>query len=224
MRVLVVDDEPALRESLARSLRFEGYEVAMAGNGLDALDVVAQRRPHAVVLDIVMPRLNGIEACRRIRERGDRTPIIVLTARDAVGDRVQGLNAGADDYLVKPFALEELLARLRAVLRRSGTAAAQPPITVGDLTLDEASWSVVRDGRDLNLTRTEFELLDVLMRHAGQVLTRAQLYERVWGTDLNGMSNSLDVYVGYLRKKLGEPRMVHTVRGVGFVLRPGGGQ
>lgn len=217
----MVDDEPALRESLARSLRFEGYDVTTAVDGVDALAALERRRPDALVLDVVMPRLDGIETCRRMREGGDRTPVIVLTARDAVRDRVRGLNAGADDYLVKPFALEELLARLRAVLRRTGASGTQPPVIVGDVRLDASTWTVTRADCDLKLTRTEFELLDMFMRHAGQVLTRAQLYEGVWGADLDGMSNSLDVYIGYLRKKLGEPRMLHTVRGVGFTLRPG---
>lgn len=222
MRVLVVDDEPALRHSLARSLRFEGYEVAAASDGYGALEAVDQDRPDVLVLDVMMPGLDGIETCRRMREQGDRTPVIILTARNAVGDRVRGLNAGADDYLVKPFAPEELLARLRAVLRRAATTHVLPPITIGDLRLDPARWTVERGDRGLSLTRTEFELLEMLMRHSGQVLTRAQLYERVWGVDLDGVSNTLDVYVGYLRKKLGAPSMLHTIRGVGFVLKPAG--
>jgi two-component system, OmpR family, response regulator MprA len=222
VRVLVVDDEPVLLVSLARSLRFEGYEVVTAGNGVEALGHLSVVRPDVVVLDVVMPRLDGIEVCRRIRDAGDRTPVLMLTARDAVRDRVRGLDVGADDYLVKPFAHEELLARLRAMLRRVGSTADEHPLVVGDLHLDPKRWHVVRGERQLTLTRTEFGVLELLMRHPGQVLTRAQLYENVWGANLDGSTNSLDVYVGYLRKKLeanGEPRMLHTVRGVGFVLR-----
>ncbi len=219
----MVDDEPVLRESLARSLRFEGYAVSTARDGIEALEVLPDVRPDALVLDVVMPRLDGIETCRRMRANGDRTPILVLTARDSVHDRVRGLDAGADDYLVKPFAREELLARLRAVLRRTSTKVDDPPLALGDLRLDPGRWSVSRAGRQITLTRTEFGLLEMLMRHPRQVMTRAQLYEGVWGYDLDGTSNSLDVYVGYLRRKLeagGEPRMLHTVRGVGYALRP----
>ena len=223
MRILVVDDEPALRDSVARSLRFEGYNVVTASDGVEALERLDQERPDAVVVDVMMPRLDGIGVCRQMREKGDRTPVLMLTARDAVRDRVTGLDAGADDYLVKPFAYEELLARLRAMLRRSGEGGNEPVLVVGDLRLDPQTWEVIRGGREITLTRTEFSLLEFLMRHPKQVLTRAQLYEGVWGWGLDGSSNSLDVYVGYLRKKLeadGEPRMLHTVRGVGYVLRP----
>lgn len=223
MRVLVVDDEPAVRESLARSLRFEGYTVAVAGDGVEALGMLPDVRPDAVVLDVMMPRLDGIEVCRRLREAGDRTPVLVLTARDAVRDRVRGLDAGADDYLAKPFAYEELLARLRAVLRRTGVDIDDRPLTVGDLQLDPGRWLVVRGDRPITLTRTEFGLLELLMRHPRQVLTRSQLYQGVWGCNLDGSTNSLDVYIGYLRRKLeagDEPRMLHTVRGVGYTLRP----
>jgi two-component system, OmpR family, response regulator MprA len=223
MRVLVVDDEPALRESVARSLRFEGYAVTTAGDGVEALDRLSQVRPDAVVLDVVMPRLDGIEVCRRMRDGGDRTPVLILTARDDVPDRVRGLDAGADDYLVKPFAYDELLARLRALLRRGGASTGDAPLVVGDLLIDPSTWHVERSGREILLTRTEFHLLEFLARHPRQVLTRAQLYEAVWGWDLDGSSNSLDVYVGYLRRKLeaeGESRMLHTVRGVGYALRP----
>lgn len=222
MRILVVDDEPALRQSLARSLRFEGYEVGTAADGLDALAQLPEVRPDALVLDVMMPGLDGIEVCRRIREAGDLTPVLMLTARDAVRDRVRGLDAGADDYLVKPFAHEELLARLRAMLRRLD-AADQAPLIVGDLHMDPSRWQVVHGGREISLTRTEFSLLELLMRHPKQVLTRSQLYRGVWGADMEGMSNSLDVYIGYLRRKLeagGEPRMLQTVRGVGYTLRP----
>jgi two-component system, OmpR family, response regulator MprA len=223
MRILVVDDEPSLRESVARSLRFEGFSVTTAGDGVEALDRLGRVRPDAVVLDVMMPRLDGIETCQTMRERGDRTPVLMLTARDAVRDRVAGLDAGADDYLVKPFAYEELLARLRALLRRSGGGGEEPVLVVGDLRLDPSCWEVARGDREVRLTRTEFSLLELLMRHPRQVLTRAQLYEGVWGWDMDGSSNSLDVYVGYLRRKLeaaGEPRMLHTVRGVGYTLRP----
>lgn len=215
-----------LRESLARSLRFEGYRVSTAVDGVDALDKISEVRPDVLVVDVVMPRLDGIEVCRRLRSESDRTPVLVLTARDAVRDRVRGLDAGADDYLVKPFALEELLARLRAMLRRSEGPADDVPLLVGDLRLDPARWQVVRGARDITLTRTEFGLLELFMRHPRQVLTRAQLYQGVWGSDLDGSTNSLDVYIGYLRKKLeagGEPRMLHTVRGVGYMLRPADG-
>lgn len=222
MRVLVVDDEPVLLESLARSLRFEGYEVATAADGVEALDRLPVVRPDALVLDVMLPRLDGVEVCRRIRNAGDRTPVLMLTARDAVRDRVRGLDVGADDYVVKPFAYEELLARMRAMLRRTDHATDERELVVGDLCLDPRRWQVARGDREILLTRTEFGLLEELMRHAGQVLTRAQLYENVWGANLDGLTNSLDVYVGYLRRKLeadGEPRMLHTVRGVGFTLR-----
>ena len=223
MRVLVVDDEPALRESVARSLRFEGYEVTTAGDGVEALERMPEARPDALVLDVMMPRLDGIEVCRRMRQTGDRTPVLILTARDAVHDRVRGLDAGADDYLVKPFAYEELLARLRAILRRTGVAEEGAPLVVGDLRLDPETWEVTRADREVSLTRTEFHLLELFMRHPRQVLSRSQLYEGVWGWNLDGTSNSLDVYIGYLRRKLeagGEPRMLQTVRGAGYTLRP----
>ncbi len=210
-----------LRESLARSLRFEGYAVTTAADGVEALHRFPDVRPDVLVVDVMMPRLDGIEVCRRLRRDGDRTPVLLLTARDAVRDRVLGLDAGADDYLVKPFAHEELLARLRAMLRRTGSTADEAPLVVGDLRLDPQTWQVRRADRDISLTRTEFGLLELLMRHPRQVLTRAQLYEGVWGCDLDGSTNSLDVYIGYLRKKLesgGEERMLHTVRGVGYKL------
>lgn len=224
VRVLVVDDEPAVRGSLARSLRFEGYQVDTAADGVAALEVLSRSRPDAVVLDVVMPRLDGLATCRRLRADGDVVPVLVLTARDAVADRVAGLDAGADDYLPKPFALEELLARLRALLRRSAAAGpgGGPVLELADLVLDPASRDVHRGVRRVELTRTEFALLEVLLRHPRQVLTRTQLYEAVWGWDPGAGSNSLDVYIGYLRRKLeggGEPRLLHTVRGVGYVLR-----
>ncbi|SDU59689.1 response regulator transcription factor [Jiangella alkaliphila] len=222
MRVLVVDDEPVLRESLARSLRFEGYAVTTAADGVEALHRLPDVRPDVLVVDVMMPHLDGIEVCRRLRRDGDKTPVLMLTARDAVRDRVLGLDAGADDYLVKPFAHEELLARLRAMLRRTTSTGDEAPLLVGDLRLDPQTWQVRRADREISLTRTEFGLLELLMRHPRQVLTRAQLYEGVWGCDLDGSTNSLDVYIGYLRKKLeagGEPRMLHTVRGVGYKLQ-----
>ncbi|HEY0805699.1 MAG TPA: response regulator transcription factor [Pseudonocardiaceae bacterium] len=224
MRVLVVDDEPAVRESIGRGLRFEGYQVELASDGHAALDAVLHRRPDVVVLDVMMPGLDGLETCRRLRITGDRVPVLMLTARRNVGDRVAGLDAGADDYLVKPFALEELLARVRALLRRVDPAdpADRDALTFADLRLDPANRAVTRQGRMVDLTRTEFELLAVLLRHATRVVTRSVLFTEVWGYDFGTRSNSLDVYIGYLRRKLeadGEPRLVHTVRGVGYVLR-----
>jgi two-component system response regulator MprA len=224
VRVLVVDDEPAVRESIGRGLRFEGYQVELASDGHAALDAVLSRRPDVVVLDVMMPGLDGLETCRRLRITGDRVPVLMLTARRNVGDRVAGLDAGADDYLVKPFALEELLARVRALLRRVDPAdpADRDALTFADLRLDPANRAVTRNGRMVDLTRTEFELLAVLLRQATRVVTRSVLFTEVWGYDFGTRSNSLDVYIGYLRRKLeadGEPRLVHTVRGVGYVLR-----
>jgi two-component system response regulator MprA len=222
MRILVVDDEPAVRDSLERALRLEGYEVALAANGSEALAAVAARSPDALLLDLMMPRVDGVEVCRRLREQGDRTPILVLTARDAVSDRVAGLDAGADDYVVKPFALEELLARLRALLRRTGSEEAGETLHFADLTLDPTAHEVKRGDRTIELTRTEFLLLELFMLHPRQVLTRSMIFERVWEYDFGPNSNSLTVYIGYLRRKTeaaGEPRLLHTVRGVGYVLR-----
>lgn len=222
MRILVVDDDAAVRDSLRRSLAYNGYEVDTAPDGAAALDGIAVRRPDALVLDVMMPRLDGLETCRRLRAAGDDLPILVLTARDAVSDRVAGLDAGADDYLPKPFALEELLARLRALLRRARTSGQDGPLRVADLTLDPGTRDVVRAGRDIRLTRTEFALLELLMRHPRQVLTRERILEEVWGYDFPTTANSLEVYVGYLRRKTeteGEIRLVHTVRGVGYTIR-----
>jgi two-component system response regulator MprA len=223
MRILVVDDEAAVRESLERSLRFEGYQVVTASDGAQALERVREDRPDAVVLDVLMPRLDGLEACRRLRARGDDLPVLLLTARDAVADRVSGLDVGADDYLVKPFALEELLARLRALLRRAtATAGAGGTLAFADLSLELPTREVRRGDRRIVLTRTEFALLELFLRHPRQVLTRAVLLEEVWGFDFETSSNSLEVYVGHLRRKTeagGEPRLLHTVRGVGYVLR-----
>jgi two-component system response regulator MprA len=228
MRILVVDDDRAVRESLRRSLAFNGYQVDLAADGKDALEAVAQRRPDAMVLDVMMPRVDGLEVCRRMRAAGDELPILVLTARDAVSDRVAGLDAGADDYLPKPFALEELLARLRALLRRRvgedgpGGAAAARPLQFADLSLEPDTREVRRGARPISLTRTEFALLELLLAHPRRVLTRAQILEQVWGYDFPTTGNALEVYIGYLRRKTeadGEPRLIHTVRGVGYVLR-----
>jgi len=227
MRILVVDDDRAVRESLRRSLQFNGYQVELAGDGQEALATVEAQRPDAMVLDVMMPRLDGLEVCRRLRSTGDDLPILVLTARDAVSDRVAGLDAGADDYLPKPFALEELLARLRALLRRVSiepdmAQQAPPPMRFGDLELDPATRDVRRCDRSISLTRTEFALLELFMRHPKQVLTRGRILEDVWGYDFPTSGNALEVYVGYLRRKTesnGEKRLIHTVRGVGYVLR-----
>lgn len=231
MRILVVEDDAAVRDSLARTLRFEGYQVEIAGDGLQALDAVRAGEPDALILDVSMPRMDGLEACRRLRADGVLLPVLMLTARDSVGDRVAGLDAGADDYLIKPFALQELLARIRALLRRSAiaTPAGAPSeaesgewLTFSDVRLNPRTREVQRGGRALKLTRTEFDILEAFLRHPRQVLTRAALFEQVWGYDFGEQSNSLHVYLGYLRRKLeseGEPRLLHTVRGVGFVLR-----
>jgi two-component system response regulator MprA len=221
MRILVVDDEPAVRSSLERALRIDGYEVALAADGREALDALSADAPDAVVLDLAMPEVGGLEVCRRQRAAGDRTPVLMLTARDTVADRVSGLDAGADDYLVKPFALEELSARLRALLRRTG-ADDRELLRFGDLQLDPSAHEVRRGEREIELTRTEFLLLELLLRHPRQVLPRSVIFEHVWGYDFGSTSNSLEVYVGYLRRKTeagGEPRVIHTVRGVGYVLR-----
>jgi two-component system, OmpR family, response regulator MprA len=221
-RVLVVDDEPAVRTALERALRLEAYEVELAADGREALDrLSAAAPPDAVVLDVAMPNVDGLEVCRRLRDAGDRTPVLMLTARDAVDDRVAGLDAGADDYLVKPFALKELKARLRALLRRTGPAG-DGALRFADLVLDPVAYEVWRGDRRLDLSRTEFNLLALFLEHPRQVLTRSQIFERVWGYDFGASSNSLGVYVGYLRRKTeagGEPRLLHTVRGVGYVLR-----
>jgi two-component system, OmpR family, response regulator MprA len=227
MRILVVDDDRAVRESLRRSLQFNGYQVELAGDGQQALDSVIQQRPDAMVLDVMMPRLDGLEVCRRLRGTGDDLPILVLTARDAVSDRVAGLDAGADDYLPKPFALEELLARLRALLRRAAAESdalsdAPPAMRFSDLELDPGTRDVRRGERAISLTRTEFALLELFMAHPKQVLTRGRILEDVWGYDFPTSGNALEVYVGYLRRKTeadGESRLIHTVRGVGYVLR-----
>jgi two-component system, OmpR family, response regulator MprA len=222
MRILVVDDEPAVREVLERILRLEGFDVAMAVDGREAVRTQAATSADAVLLDVLMPELDGLEVCRRMRDTGDRTPVLMLTARDEIGDRVAGLEAGADDYLPKPFAVEELLARLRALLRRSGWSGQRDALRFGDLELDPHAHEVRRGGRLIELTRTEFLLLELFLHHPRQVLSRSQIFDNVWGYDFGPASNSLEVYVGYVRRKTeaaGEPRLLHTVRGVGYVLR-----
>jgi two-component system, OmpR family, response regulator MprA len=251
MRILVVDNDTAVRNSLTRTLRFEGYQVETAQDGQEALDAIRVAEPDLVLLDVMMPRLDGLQTCRQLRADGVLVPVLMLTARESVGDRVAGLDAGADDYLVKPFALQELLARLRALVRRSlltpveegnGESGSQSPDPVGDpahnvpgtdtepghwfafadLRLNPATREVLRAGNQLRLTRTEFSLLEVFLRHPRQVLTKAVLFEHVWGFDFGETSNSINVYLGYLRRKLeadGASRLLHTVRGVGFVLR-----
>jgi two-component system response regulator MprA len=219
--VLVVEDDRSVRDAVERALSFEGYDVATARDGAEALSMVMNDPPDAIVLDVMMPYVDGLETCRRIRARGDDTPILILTARHEVSDRVAGLDAGADDYMVKPFALEELLARLRALLRRSAGTTTEV-LTVGDLTLNAGTREVVRDGEAIHLTKTEFDLLELLVANAGIVLARDTIYERIWGYDFETSSNSLDVYIGYLRRKTeagDRSRLVHTVRGVGYVAR-----
>jgi two-component system response regulator MprA len=226
MRILVVDDDRAVRDSLRRSLEFNGYTVELASDGAEALAVVPRTDPDIIVMDVMMPRLDGLEATRALRSAGNDVPILVLTARDAVSDRVDGLDAGADDYLTKPFALDELLARVRALMRRSARQAAleadEQPLEFADLTLDPVTRDVTRGDRAISLTRTEFALLELFMQRPKRVLERSFILEEVWGFDFPTTANSLEVYVGYVRRKLeaeGEPRLLHTVRGVGYVLR-----
>ena len=222
MKILVVDDERAVRDALRRALELQGYEVELAADGAEALARLnANGHPDAIVLDILMPEIDGLEVCRRLRRAGNSVPVLMLTARDAVGDRVEGLDAGADDYLVKPFALEELLARVRALLRR-GAASVDGVLRFADLELDPQTREVRRGGERIELTRTEFNLLELFMLNPRQVLTRSIIFERVWGYDFGFASNSLDVYIGYLRRKTeagGKPRLIQTVRGVGYALR-----
>jgi len=221
-RVLVAEDDQRVRDSLARALVYEGYDVATAVDGADALVRLEDVPPDVVVLDVQMPNVDGLTMCRRLRQAGDRTPVLMLTARHEVSDRVAGLDAGADDYLVKPFALDELLARLRALLRRTSVSGGDDVLRVADLALDPLRRQAFRGDREIELTKTEFDLLELLLHNAGIVLTRDQLYERIWGYDFETSSKSLDVYVSYLRRKTeegGEPRLLHTVRGVGYVIR-----
>ncbi|MFE2448583.1 response regulator transcription factor [Streptomyces sp. NPDC059426] len=224
--VLVVDDDPEVRAALVDGLAVEGYEVRVAGDGLAALSAIAAAPPDAIVLDLAMPVMDGLAVCRRLRGLGDRTPVLVLTARDQISERVAGLDAGADDYLVKPFALDELLARLRALLRRAAPVEALDEnvsgvLSFADLTVDPESRTGMRGGRRMEFTRTEFALLEVFLRHPGQVLPRELIQELVWGTEFASDSNSLAVYIGYLRRKLeaeGAARLVHTVHGIGYEL------
>jgi two-component system, OmpR family, response regulator MprA len=222
MKILVVDDERAVRESLRRALELDGYQVELAEDGQEALDRLdANGEPDAVILDILMPRMDGLEVCRRLRRDGRRLPVLMLTARDEVENRVAGLDAGADDYVTKPFALEELLARVRALLRRT-TSGSGEVLRFADLELDPKTREVRRAGEPIELTRTEFSLLELFLLNPRQVLTRSVIFERVWGYDFGFASNSLDVYIGYLRRKTeagGKPRLIHTVRGVGYALR-----
>ena len=224
-RVLVVDDDRAVRESLRRSLEFNGYDVHLASDGAEALAGIGAVAPDVVVMDVMMPKLDGLEATRALRAAGNDVPVIVLTARDAVGDRVEGLDAGADDYLTKPFALEELLARLRALLRRVipvEDGAEEEVLSFADLTMNVTTREVLRGTRHIELTRTEFTLLEMFLRRPRRVLDRSFILEEVWGYDFPTTANSLEVYVGYLRRKTEageEPRLIHTVRGIGYVLR-----
>jgi two-component system response regulator MprA len=220
MKILVVDDERAVRESLRRALALEGYEVDLAADGEEALENVRRAEPDALILDVLMPGVDGLEVSRRLRRSGSKVPILMLTARDAIENRVEGLDAGADDYVTKPFALEELLARVRALLRR--TTGGEEVLRFADVELDPSTRQVTRDGEQIELTRTEFALLELFLLNPRQVLTRTVIFERVWGYDFGYASNSLDVYIGYLRRKTeagGKPRLIQTVRGVGYALR-----
>ncbi|MDU0478168.1 response regulator transcription factor [Staphylococcus chromogenes] len=226
MKLLVVDDEQAVRESLRRSLSFNGYEVILADNGAAALEMIHKEQPDLVILDVMMPILDGLEVCRTLRSGGDNRPILVLTARDGVSDRVAGLDAGADDYLPKPFALEELLARVRSLLRRSFTESSDSDggseLVFEDLRMDTETREVYRGDRQISLTRTEFALLELLLNNPRRVMGRTVILEEVWGYDFPTSGNALEVYIGYLRRKTeaeGEPRLIHTARGVGYVLR-----
>ena len=232
MHIVIVDDEAAVRDSLSRTLRFEGYTVSIASDGARALELIRAEKPDGVILDVMMPVLNGLDSCRVLRAEGNFVPVLMLTARSDVSDRVAGLDAGADDYLAKPFALQELLARVRALMRRTEYAAGAAlalensgdQLAFADLILDPGTREVLRGTRPIRLTRTEFAMLETFLRNPRRVLTRTMMFEQVWGYDFGASSNGLDVYVSYLRRKLevdGEPRLLHTVRGVGYVLREG---
>jgi two-component system response regulator MprA len=221
-RLLIVEDDEHVRDAVARALRYEGYDVQTAVDGNDALVHVDEIAPDAIILDVLMPGTDGLEVCRRLRDQGNRTPILMLTARHEVSDRVAGLDAGADDYLVKPFALDELLARLRALLRRTSISGEAEVLRIDDLALDPQRREAWRGTRELGLTKTEFDLLELLLVNANIVVTRDTIYERIWGYEFETSSKSLDVYIGYLRRKTeadGEPRLIRTVRGVGYTLR-----
>ena len=225
VRVLVVDDEPTLAELLSMALRYEGWDVRSAGDGQTAVRTAREFRPDAVVLDMMLPDIDGLEVLRRLRGETPEVPVLFLTAKDSVEDRVAGLTVGGDDYVTKPFSIEELVARLRGLLRRAGMTAArqESALVVGDLTLDEDSHEVSRAGESIHLTATEFELLRFLMRNPRRVLSKAQILDRVWHYDFGGQSNVVELYISYLRKKIdaGRPPMIHTVRGAGYVLKPG---
>ncbi len=224
IRVLTVDDESSLTELLSMALRYEGWEVSTAASGLEAVQIARQVRPDAIVLDIMLPDFDGLEVMRRIRTEQPDVPVIFLTAKDALDDRISGLTAGGDDYVTKPFSLEELVARLRALLRRTGatTVREESRLVVGDLVLDEDSHEVFRGGDEINLTATEFELLRFLMRNPRRVLSKAQILDRVWNYDFGGQANVVELYISYLRKKIdaGRAPMIHTLRGAGYVLKP----
>lgn len=220
--VVVAEDDPSVRNAVERVLELEGYQVKTAHDGNAALDLIASSKPHAVVMDVMMPFADGLTVTRELRHRGNRTPILLLTARHEVGDRVAGLDAGADDYLVKPFAVDELLARVRALLRRYESPTSAATLSIGDLSMDVNKREVKRGGKALELTKTEFDLLHILLEQQDIVLSREYLYEHIWGYNFETNSKSLDVYIGYLRRKIddsGEERLLHTVRGVGYVMR-----
>ena len=221
--ILIAEDDKQIREALDRILRFEGYRTLPVNDGAAALEAFVEHEPDAASLDVNMPFVDGLSVTRKLRDRGDRTPILILTARQTTADRVEGLDAGADDYLPKPFELDELLARIRALLRRGGNGTVSPALIVDDLTVDTSKRLVTRAERTIELTKTEFDILELLVRNADIVLSRSQIYEEIWGYDFESSSKSLDVHVGYLRRKLedgGEPRVLHTVRGIGYVIRP----
>ena len=225
IRILAVDDEPSLTELLSMAMRYEGWEVSVAGSGAKAVRLAHEVRPDAIILDMMLPDFDGLEVLRRIRDYQPNVPVIFLTAKDGVQDRIGGLLAGGDDYVTKPFSLEELIARLRALLRRAGASAAEESesmLVVGDLRLDEDSHEVTRAGDNINLTATEFELLRFLMRNPKRVLSKAQILDRVWNYDFGGQANVVELYISYLRKKVDaqRPPMIHTVRGAGYILKP----